>query len=743
MSRPPTSRTVGEILRANLFTRFNAILGTLLIVILVVGPAQDALFGVVLVSNAGIGIFQEMRAKQTLDRLALVAAIECVVVRGGVRMTVHADEIVAGDLIVLSPGDQLVADGAVEDSAGLEIDESLVSGEAVPVGKHRGDEVLSGSFVVAGTGAMRATRVGADSYGERLAVEARRFAPTRSELRNGIDRILRLVTWMLLPAAAVLVWSQVGTNESTREAVAGSVAGIGSMIPEGLVLLTSLAAAVGVVRLGRRKVLVSELAALEGLARVDVLCIDKTGTITSSGLDVVGVEVLDGDGGEARDAVAALAAADPSPNPTMLAVAAALSAPDGWIVVDVVPFSSARKRSSATFERQGTWVIGAPDVLLADGHDLLVRAGTMAANGQRVLLAGPEVDGVVAPRAFVVLEERVRPDAEETLRWFAEQGVAVKVISGDHPATVAAVASRAGLTGEVVDARHVEDFDALVEGTTIFGRVVPEQKRAIIGALQRAGHVVAMTGDGVNDVLALKDADLGVAMGSGTAAARAVAPVVLLDDRFSSLPSVVAEGRRTINNVERVASLFLTKTVYAFILAVTIAIAGFPFPFLPRHLTIISSLTIGIPAFFLALAPSTARVTRGFVRRVLRFAFPAGIVAAAATFVAYALARQEAGTSTTEARTTATIVLFAVTMQVLLILARPLTILRQVLVVSLIGAFVLALALPGARTFFAFDLPDQVVGAAAFGVASAAVVALDLGWRAARRFGRYSDRTSR
>jgi cation-transporting ATPase E len=420
----------------------------------------------------------------------------------------------------------------------------------------------------------------------------------------------------------------------------------------------------------------------------------------------------------------------------MRAIASAMPAPNGWVAVDVVPFSSARKRSSATFEGRGTWVIGAPDVLLDADHELAARARTQAAAGQRVLLCGREDAGEVIPAAFVVLEELVRPDAADTLRWFADQGVTVKVISGDHPETVAAIAARVGLEGAAVDARHIDDFDSIVDDTAIFGRVVPEQKRAIVGALQRAGHVVAMTGDGVNDVLALKDADLGVAMGSGTSAARAVAPVVLLDDRFSSLPAVVAEGRRTINNVERVANLFLTKTVYAFVLAIAIAVAGFPFPFLPRHLTIISSLTIGIPAFFLALAPTSARVQRGFVHRVLRFAIPAGVVAAAATFAAYALARQEPGTSTAEARTTATIVLFAVAMQVLLLLARPMTGRRRVLVALMIGAFALALAVPPARHFFALDLPDQVVAAAAVGVAAIALIVLDAGWWIARRFAR-------
>jgi len=729
---PPTSRTVGEILRANLLTRFNAILGALLVVILVVGPAQDALFGIVLVTNAAIGILQELRAKATLDRLAVVVAVDSLVLRDGERVRVPADELVPGDIVVLAAGDQLVADGVVVDTAGLEIDESLVSGEALPVAKHVGDEALAGSFVAAGNGSARVTRVGADSYGQRLAIEARRFAPVRSELRRGIDTILRLVTWLLVPAAVLLVISQLASNAGLHDALSGSVAGIGAMVPEGLVLLTSLASAIGIIRLGRRQVLVSELDALEGLARVDVLCIDKTGTITSPGLTVIATEVLQGD--DALEAVAALAAVDPSPNPTMLAIAASMPAPPGWTATDVVPFSSARKRSSATFDGRGTWVMGAPDVLLDEAHDIVTKARELAAAGQRVLLAAREHDGRPQPAALVVLEERVRPDAEETLRWFAEQGVTVKVLSGDHPATVSAIARRVGLEGDAVDARHVDDLDALVEATAIFGRVVPEQKRAIIAALQRVGHVVAMTGDGVNDVLALKDADLGIAMGSGTSASRAVASVVLLDDRFASLPAVVAEGRRTINNVERVANLFLTKTVYAFALAVAVGVAGLPFPFLPRHLTIISSLTIGVPAFFLALAPSTARARAGFVGRVLRFAVPAGLVAAAATFTAYSLARQEQGVSTAEARTTATLVLFAVAMQVLLLLARPLTTFRRVLIAAMLGAFALALVLPPARTFFALDLPDSLVTASAVGVAAVAMFALDAGWRVAHRY---------
>jgi cation-transporting ATPase E len=740
-----TSRSLGEIVRANIATRFNAILGGLLVVILVVGPIQDALFGVVLVANALIGIAQELRAKRTLDRLAILAAPDCAVVRGGRARRVPSDDVVLDDVLALAAGDQIVADAVVLDVSGLEVDESLLSGEAAPVAKRAGDDLLGGSFVAAGTGTAIVTGVGAASYARRLAAEARRFGLVRSELRAGIDTILRLVTWLLAPAAVLLVTSQMVANENVHDAVRGSVAGIGAMVPEGLVLLTSVASAVGIVRLGRRRVVVQELAALEGLARVDILCIDKTGTLTAPELDLVAVDVLDA--GAPDGVLAALAAADPSPNATMRAIAADLGPVTGWAVSGTVPFSSARKWSATTFENRGSWVIGAPEVILTDRHEqLLTRVEERAAAGQRVLLVARAPNGVTAetlpldlePTVLAFLEERIRSDAADTLAWFAAEDVTVKVLSGDHPATVESVAVRVGLPSSgAIDARDLpEDLDqlaALAETTTVFGRVVPHQKRAIIAALQRRGHVVAMTGDGVNDVLALKDADIGVAMGSGTAASRSVARVVLLDDAFSALPAVVAEGRRVIGNVERLANLFLTKTVYAFALAVAVGVARLPFPFLPRQLTIISSLTIGIPAFFLALAPNPARARPGFVARSLRFAVPAGLVAAAATFTAYALARNDPGTTGDEARTTAVLVLFAVALQVLVLLARPTTRWRRTLVLAMVGLFLAAIALPAGRRFFDLDLPDPVVVAAAVGVAAVADLLLGAGWRLAER----------
>ena len=736
------SRSVTEIVRANVLTRFNAILGALLAVIIVVGPFQDALFGFVLVANTLVGIVQELRAKRTLDRLAVLTAPRARVVRDGSVSLVPVGEVVLDDVLELEPGDQVVVDGVVLAAGRLEVDESLLTGEAEPVDKGPGDEVFSGSFVASGSGRYRATRVGADSYARALADEARRFALVRSELRNGIDQILRMVTWVLIPTAILLVTSQLTLDHGLEEALRASVAGVGSMVPEGLVLLTSVAFAVGVVRLGRQRVLVQELPAIEGLARVDVVCVDKTGTLTERDIDVATVEWL---AANHDDAIGALAAADPHPNASLQALAGAFAAPAGWVVEDAVPFSSARKWSAASFNGHGTWVLGAPEVVLADAPrhaDVRARAERLAEGGRRVVLLGRAIDGldgehlpIVEPVALIVLEERVRTSAAATLSYFADQGVTVKVISGDHPRTVGAIADRLGVTGAgtPVDGRRLpEDAVALadaVEAGAVFGRVTPHQKRAMVAALQSRGHVVAMTGDGVNDVLALKDADLGVAMGSGSSATRAVAQLVLLDDTFDALPSVVGEGRRVTANVERVANLFVTKTVYAMFLAIAVGVARVPFPFLPRHLTIVSSLTIGVPAFFLALAPNSQRYRPGFVPRVLRFAIPAGTVAAVATLSAYWLARQEDGVSLNEARTTAMMVLFTLGLWVLSILARPLTDARRWLLAAMGFAFVMVLAVPGLRTFFAIDPPPLIVWAAAVGVAAVAGGALELGWR--------------
>jgi cation-transporting P-type ATPase E len=736
------SRTVGQILRANILTRFNALLGGLLVVMLVMGPIQDALFGLVIVANSTVGIVQELRAKRTLDKLSVLNAPTATVVRDGVPTQIPASGVVLDDILALGPGDQVVVDGSLLDTDGLEVDESLLTGEAEPVPKRLGDEVLSGSFVVAGTGEACATRIGEDAYAVALTAEARRFTLVHSEIRAALDQVLRVITWVLVPTAALLVTTQLLIEHAAvDDAIRGSVAGVVGMVPEGLVLLTSVAFAVGVVRLGARGVLVEELPAIEGLARVDVVGIDKTGTLTE-GTMTVGELVPLGDPADVRAALGALAHCDERPNASMRALAEELPAPEGWEVVERVPFSSDRKWSSTTYAGRGTWILGAPEVLLPPGAPLLTEAEHRAATGSRVLLLARSNGEVsvkaelppLVPSALVVLAERLRPDAADTLRYFAEEGVTVKVISGDSPRTVGAVASALGLAGgdRPVDVLELgEDpaaFAQVMEEHTVFGRVTPHQKRAMVHTLQQRGHVVAMTGDGVNDVLALKDADIGVAMGGGAQAARGVAQLVLLRSRFDVLPDVVAEGRRIIANIERVANLFLTKTVYVATLALAVGVAQMPFPFYPRHLTIVSTLTIGVPAFFLALAPNRRRARPNFLRRVLRFALPAGFVAAAATFAAYAVSVYQTDLGVAAARTAATVVLFGVGITILALLVRPIDRLEALLLTGLVGAFALLMLVPATRTFFALSTLPTLVWVTLAGILLVAAVALAAVW---------------
>lgn len=767
-----TSRSVGEILRANVLTRFNAILGAMLVVILVVGPPQDALFGFVALINSLIGIVQELRAKRTLDRLAVLSAPRATVRRDGEATEVAIGEVVLDDLVELRTGDQVPADGRVAEAEGLEIDESLLTGESDPVDKAPGDSALSGSIVVAGRGAFQATAVGADAYARRLAAEARRFALMRSELMEGIDLILRYVTWAILPAGVLLLIGQFRSGHGWREALVGVVAGTVAMVPAGLVLLTSLAFGAAAVTLARRKVLVQELPAVEGLARVDVVCLDKTGTLTDGDIRFDRLVLLGAASGEAevRDALGAVAHAGDR-NATMDAVAAVCASP-GWERSGGIPFSSARKWSAASFDGHGTWVMGAPEMVWAgrDGSDpVRGAADEQAATGSRVLLLartdaplagtpdGPptdEGDGGAAAAlpdgleavALVLLEENVRPDAAETLEYFREQGVALKVISGDNPRTVGAVAARVGVEGaeHPVDARSlpddVEGMAVEIEANSVFGRVTPHQKRLMVSALQSRGHVVAMTGDGVNDALALKDADIGMAMGNGAPATRSVAQLVLLDGRFATMPGVVAEGRRVTANIERVSNLFVTKTVYALWLAVLAGALAWAYPFLPRHYTVIDALTIGVPGFFLALAPNLRRYVPGFVPRMLRFTVPVGTLVAAATLAAYAVARAH-DMALVEARTTATAVTTVVALWVLGILARPLRAWKAGLVAAMAGAFVGAVLIGPIADFYALDLPSARVVIEAALIATAAVVAVEAYWQVASARGAFAGST--
>jgi cation-transporting ATPase E len=746
------ARSVSDIVRANVFTRINAILGVLLIIVLSTGSLINGLFGLLIIANSAIGIIQELRAKQTLDKLAIVGQAKPLVRRQSGTTAVLPSEVVLDDVIEIGPGDQIVVDGEVLEESNLEVDESLLTGEADSIAKDAGDTVMSGSFVVAGSGAYRATKVGREAYAAKLSEEASKFTLVNSELRSGINKILQFITYLLWPAGLLTIYTQLFTTDvGWRRAVLAMVGALVPMVPEGLVLMTSIAFAVGVIRLGRRQCLVNELPAIEGLARVDVVCADKTGTLTENGMRVSDLKPLTEAG--VGDVLAQLASDDARPNASMQAIAEAYKMPPGWTSTATAPFKSATKWSGASYGEHGNWVIGAPDVLLQPGSTVADQAEQIGSLGLRVLLLGSsdlpvdhaDAPGAVTPVALVVLEQRVRPDARETLDYFASQKVSVKVISGDNAVSVGAVAGSLGLEGETMDARQLpNENDQLadtLEKYTTFGRVRPDQKRAMVHALQSRGHTVAMTGDGVNDVLALKDADIGVAMGSGSSASRAVAQIVLLDNKFATLPYVVGEGRRVIGNIERVSNLFLTKTVYSVLLAVLVGLAGLAskifgsdpllFPFQPIHVTIAAWFTIGVPAFILSLAPNTERAHTGFVRRVMTAALPSGLVVGIATFVSYLAAYQgRAATASeqTQASTAALITLLITAVWVLAVVARPYEWWRVVLVAVSGLAYVVIFAIPAAQKTFMLDPSNVAITSIAVGIGLVGAAVIEVLW---------------
>jgi cation-transporting P-type ATPase E len=746
------ARSVSDIVRANVFTRINAILGVLLIIVLSTGSVINGAFGLLIIANSAIGIIQELRAKQTLDKLAIVGQTKPLVRRQSSTQALMPSEVVLDDIIELGPGDQIVVDGEIVEETNLEVDESLLTGEADPIAKDARDNVMSGSFVVAGTGAYRATKVGREAYAAKLAEEASKFTLVNSELRSGINKILQFITYLLIPAGLLIIYTQLFTTDSGwRESVLRMVGALVPMVPEGLVLMTSIAFAVGVVRLGRRQCLVNELPAIEGLARVDVVCADKTGTLTENGMRVSDLKPLSEVA--VGDILAQLAADDARPNASMQAIAEAYKMPPGWTATATAPFKSATKWSGASYDEHGNWVIGAPDVLLEPGSPAAEQAERIASLGLRVLLLGasdlpvdhPDAPGTVTPVALVVLEQRVRPDARDTLDYFASQKVSIKVISGDNAVSVGAVAGSLGLEGETMDARQLPDEPAeladTLEECTTFGRVRPDQKRAMVHALQARGHTVAMTGDGVNDVLALKDADIGVAMGSGSSASRAVAQIVLLDNKFATLPYVVGEGRRVIGNIERVSNLFLTKTVYSVLLAILVGLAGLAskifgsdpllFPFQPIHVTIAAWFTIGIPAFILSLAPNNERAHPGFVRRVMTSALPSGLVVGVATFTSYLVAyqgREATETEQTQASTAALIALLVTAIWVLAVVARPYQWWRVALV-SVSGlAYVVIFSIPLAQDLFMLDISNVAITSMALSIGLVGAAIIELIW---------------
>jgi cation-transporting ATPase E len=586
--------------------------------------------------------------------------------------------------------------------------------------------------------------VGADSYASTLATEAKRFAEAQSLLREGVDRILRWLSVVIPFASIFLLVNLLAREDRWQDALLGTVAAAVAMVPDGLVLLTSLSFMAGMIALARRNALAKQLSTVEVLARVDVLCLDKTGTITTGNITFARAHTAEGrTDDDVHEGLVALASSDRDPNASMAAIVAAVGTDTAWELDEVEPFDSARKWSAASFVDHGWFYLGAPDFLLAVDDPVRDLVERLSIGGKRLLAVmtspdGPDGDRLPADAetlAIVELEDEIRPDAPEILAYFADQDVTLKVISGDNQVTVGAIADRAGLrvVGAPVDARELstdlDELAAAMEAGTVFGRVKPQQKQAMVRALQAHGHVVAMTGDGVNDVLALKDADLGIAMGSGSEASKAVADLVLTDNAFSSLPTVVNEGRKVINNVERVSNLFLTKTSYAVLLTVAVGILNSPFPLLPRQLTLIGTFSIGVPGFFLALAPEVDLIRPGFVRRILWFSVPAGLIAGSATLAAYEAALNVAELEIEQARTLATVTLLSIGLVVLAVTSRPLRSWKLGLVAAMAASYVVVFLVPFLRDYFKLEVfwdPAWYYSMIAVATAGVLIVALPL-----------------
>jgi len=722
------SRSILTILRSNLLTLFNAVVGGAFLVLLLLGYWKDALFGIAVITNVLIGVIQEYRSKRILDRLTILSKSPVQVRRSGTTELIAIEDVVLDDLIELKAGDQLSADAVVLVTNGLELDESPLTGEAEPVSKSVDDELLSGSIVTSGSALVKVIRVGANTYSSKLVSEARVFSKVSSEIRRALDNVIVWISWALGPIIAIAVYGQLQATSNWEDAIVSSVASVISMVPQGLVLIVSIAFAIAATRLAKRKVLLQELAAVEGLARVDVVCIDKTGTLTGSAMEF--------------DQVIELSSAKEYPQwKSVLGEFAHLTSgssttkalqdsfPCQGLAIDrEVEFTSTTKFSS--IEVSGIeWTLGAPEVISKDTA-LLKQVSELASNGSRTLLLA--VSGAeTIPLVLLTFREEIRPEARATLEYLKAEGVQVKVLSGDHPETVAGVARSVGLDfdGLGFDARelsvNIDELAKALEEHAVFGRVTPEQKKLMISALQKQGHVVAMIGDGVNDALALKQSDLGIAMGSGSAATRAVANLVLLDNRFASLPEIVGEGRRVIANVERLSRLFLTKTTWAMMLAIVFGLTFWEFPFLPRQLSAVDGFTIGIPAFLLALLPNSQRYQPGFLKRALRFCIPAGLVTAISVVSLSAIMRSDSSWTQMESQT-ATAMLFSITgLWVLSSLDRPTNKIKlTILLVMVLLAFAL-FYLPLTTEFFGFTQLSIEMLLTVLGIGALAVVPIE------------------
>jgi magnesium-transporting ATPase (P-type) len=760
LGAPPetSSRSAASIVAGNVFTLFNAIIGVFFVLVLSLGLFADAIFGLIAIVNSYIGIRQELKAKRTLDQLAVLVAPHAKVVRDGEVVSLTADQVVPGDVIAVEPGDQLVADGEVVTSRGMTLDESLLTGEADGIRKDAGERALSGSFCLSGSGRYLVDAVRDESYAGKLAGEAKAFRHPPSPLQSEVNRVIVACTWVMAPLAALLLITFQLRSVDLVEAAQTATAGLITLIPEGLVLLMSVTFAVAAVRLAGRDTLVQQMSATESLAAVDTICVDKTGTLTDGELRLLGVEVADGtDPDEARAALGRFAASAGDRNRTLETVAEAFPAqPDR--VGGEVPFSSKWKWSGLRLG--GTsYVLGAPDILAAAGAlslppGLARKLEEETAAGRRVVAFGRSGEALpddpehapppsLAPMALVVLEETLREDAAETIAFIREEGVDLKLISGDARATVTAVAYAVGVPADagVVEGSELPDdperLAEVAQANTIFCRIAPEQKRALVEALRASGRYTAMIGDGVNDVPALKQARLAVAMGSGAQVTKGIADVVLLKDQFSRLPEAVAEGRRIARNIHRLGRLYLTKTVYAATLILLVAVPGWAFPFLPRHLTLAAFLTIGIPSFVLALAPSDGPLYRGRLLRALgAFAVPAGIATALGSILSFFLVDTVFGGSLEAGRTAATTTLIVLGLSFVLLLERgpgrehiAIQSYMLAMVAGLGALFALILAAAPVREFFEMELLDATQWFLALLCAAAGLTIASLLWR--------------
>lgn len=712
------ARTFGQILRANLFTSFNAINVVLAVIIILAGSPKNAIFVGVIFVNTLIGVAQELRAKDILEKLSVISMAQAKVLRNGEINEIPIDNIVLDDVLYLETGMQVLADAEVIENNGLEVDESMLTGESDAIGKREGDALLSGSFIVAGECYARVNKVGKETYSSSLAEEAKQFKITNSELQSAINKIFKVLLWIIIPLTILLTVTQLRVPDATWQSAAiGTVSGIIGMIPEGLVLLTSATFIVSIIKLSKFDTLVQELCATEVLARVDVLCLDKTGTLTQGNLKLSEVRVIgDTDKLEVDRALAALVHNLPSKNPTQKAILDKYKEYDQNLkCIDKIPFSSKRKWGGLTFEGDlGSWILGAPEVILGKEYVFIKNmVEEEAKKGKRVLLLakfhGEELSdsllGKIESIALLLIEDIIREAAPDVLDYFNKQGVEVKIISGDSPVTVSEVARRAGVQSwnKYVDARELpeddDEFKNLVKETTVFGRVTPHQKKKIVTALQEMDHTVAMTGDGVNDVLALKASDCGIAMANGSDATKAVAQLVLMKSDFSALPKVLEEGRKQINNLERVSELFLSKTIYSILLAFVCSVMFLPYPILPIQLSLVGSCAIGIPAFFLAMLPSTGGVKKGFLTRVITVSIPNGIILAGFTVGTF-LISLALGVGMQQSRTLALLMFAGISMVILFRVAKPLTNFKAVLCLSMFGIMILAFITPIGRYIF-------------------------------------------